>query len=81
MIKFKSHSEIKEAYDTGKYNIFYENGRAKYEVSHLGSTIYCNNTDRNMGMGAITNFDIGCFYGIEIPEPEPVIEEVTENGE
>jgi hypothetical protein len=84
MIKFNSYSEIKEAYDSGKYNIFYENGDTKYEIRHLGSTIYCHNTENNMGMGAINNFGIDCFYGIEKPEPvkeAEAIEDVSENAE
>lgn len=79
MIKFNSQEEIKETYDTGKYDIFWENGKTKYEVRHIGSTLYCHNVDKGYGMGAIHNFSTEGFYGIEKPEPipEPTNEEDT----
>lgn len=79
MVKFETYDNLKETYDTGKYDIFYENGNIKYEVKHIGSTILCYDPERNLGMGAVNNFDIKCFYGIE--KPEPVIEEVVEPEE
>lgn len=80
MRKFTDYSEIKEVYDSGKYDIFYDNGTVKYSVRHLGSTIYCHNDDKNMGMGAIHNFSINKFYAIEKPEPEvQTIDENTNN--
>jgi len=69
MIKFEDYNNLKEIYDKGKFDIFYEKGNIKYEVRHLGSTMYCHNIDKQMGMGAIHNFDIQYFYGIEKPEP------------
>lgn len=78
MRKFTEYSEIKEVYDTGKYDIFYENGYTKYQVKHLGSTIYCHNNEKNMGMGAIHNFSIDKFYALEKPEPE--VQQSEENS-
>lgn len=73
MITFDDLETLKETYDKGKYDIFYENGNIKYEVRHLGSTLFCYNIEKGYGMGAINNFNIKGFYGIE--RPEPVIEE------
>lgn len=73
MITFDDLETLKETYDKGKYDIFYENGNIRYEVRHLGSTLFCYNVEKGYGMGAINNFNIKGFYGIE--RPEPVIEE------
>lgn len=71
MKKYSNHEEIREVYLKGKFDIFYEDKakKIKYEVAHIGSTIYCRNIEKCMGMGAITNFPIDGFYGIEKPEP------------
>lgn len=80
MIRFDSYDSLRETYDKGKYDIFYENGNIKYEVRHLGSTLFCYNVEKEYGMGAIHNFNIKGFYGIE--RPEPIIEEeVTDDNQ
>lgn len=71
MLKFSNHEEIKTAYDSGKYDIFFESAGQKYVVRNLGSTVYCYNPEKNMGMGAIHNFSPTGFYAIDKPEPEP----------
>lgn len=70
MRKFTEHSEIKEVYESGKYDIFYESNRTKYEIRHLGSTFYCHNVEKNCGMGAVWNFPIENFYAVERPSTD-----------
>jgi hypothetical protein len=77
--RFKSHEELKEVYDKGKYNIFYKHGDTMYTVANIGSTIYCRNAEKGMGMGAIYNFPIEHFYGEEKPVPVD-IEDGEENA-
>ena len=48
MITFDDLETLKETYDKGKYDIFYENGNIRYEVRHLGSTLFCYNVRRDM---------------------------------
>lgn len=75
MIKFKDFDELKDVYNKRKHDIFYENGTIKYKVSHLGSTIFCLDERRSIGMGSIQNFSIDKFYAVEKPvvvELEPV---------
>ena len=78
MQKFTDYNDIKELYDTNKFDIFYETESVKYEVRHIGSTIYCHNIEKNTGMGAINNFNIDNFYAIE--KPEPKIQTIEENS-
>lgn len=77
--RFKTHDELKEIYDKGKYNIFYKYGNSMYTVANIGSTIYCRNVEEGMGMGATYNFPIEHFYGEEKPVPVE-IEKEKENG-
>ena len=67
--------EVNDKSGKEKHDIFYENGTIKYKVSHLGSTIFCLDERRSIGMGSIQNFSIDKFYAVEKPvvvEPEPV---------
>lgn len=78
MITFDNHDSLRETYEKGKYDIYFQQGDTEYEVRHLGSTLFCYNAEKGYGMGAIHNFNIKGFYGIERPEPEPIIEEEEE---
>lgn len=82
MKTFKTHDEIKSLYDAGKFDIFYQSDTVKYQVAHLGSTIYCKDTNSGNGMGMIQNFPVENFYAVEKPIPEapeenaePIVEE------
>lgn len=80
MSVFSDYTEIKDAYEKGKVDIYYEHNGIKYQVRHLGSTFYCHNLEHNMGMGAIQNFPIERFYSVDKPvvvEPEPQTEDTT----
>lgn len=80
MIKFENFDDLRDKYITGKFDIYYESNTVKYTVAHLGSTIYCRNEEKRMGMGSVTNFPIGNFYGIEKPETEvQTTEEIINN--
>lgn len=76
-IRFNDFDEIRTGYDKGKLDVFYENGNTKYTVSHIGCTLFCLDEKKNLGMGAIQNFDLKYFYGVEKPKPI-VVEDVIE---